>query len=470
MEEKTLDEYLEEHIRILCIDDELQVTNSLKRELRHLKWEIDFSNDPKEVLEWIKHQEYALIISDNMMPGLTGIELLGKVAGYSKDTRNILLTGNTDLNDAINAFNSKLIHFYMPKPWNKEKLLEQIHFQLEEYRSIKLKKLSFYADRELIAKGNKEIDLLKSELKQSETALELLKKTTVKRLVFDPWIQKLSFILIEPHQKISKLLEQFLRAAGVKELKTFSNASEAKTELLRNPGIDVLIMAWEGKEDESLKLLELSPMLKTKLKKPLFFATTTRGERDTVSFAVQKGIDGLLVKPFDLMTIYSRLDSTIKKFQPASHLNQVDFSAYHDMTFLIAGNDPEVNSEIMGCLTEKGISRIILVSDGNKAIRTITEKNIHVLLYDVSILDIQWNEFSDKLNEENSYLLKPALIWLSKKDKPLPGLDTVKSSLIALPMERGQILSIIQSGIESKKLEVMKLLDDLEFTGDLENE
>jgi adenylate cyclase len=90
---------------LLIVDDEQNILNAVKRL---------FSADPLPVLtalnaaegmEMMKQQAVSVIVSDNMMRGMNGIEFLEWAKNYSPDSMKILMTGYADLHAAVNAIN-----------------------------------------------------------------------------------------------------------------------------------------------------------------------------------------------------------------------------------------------------------------------------------------------------------------------------------------------------------------------------
>ena len=120
--------------KLLIVDDEEPILRALQRELRGQLLSITACNDPHSALEAVKRERFALIITDNRMPGMTGIELLEQVKRISPDTSRILLTGYTDLDSAIRAINEGEINFFIAKPWQREQLLERVAQGLEKHR------------------------------------------------------------------------------------------------------------------------------------------------------------------------------------------------------------------------------------------------------------------------------------------------------------------------------------------------
>ena len=75
-----------------------------------------------EALQLLDRHDVALIISDQRMPSMTGIDLLKRTVSVRPQMVKILLTGYTDVGALIEAINSGLVYRYLTKPWNNEDL------------------------------------------------------------------------------------------------------------------------------------------------------------------------------------------------------------------------------------------------------------------------------------------------------------------------------------------------------------
>lgn len=117
---------------VICIDDEAHNNEAIERLLRK-KYQILTTTDPQEGLNLIKKHQPALIISDQRMPQITGVELLKKSIAMSPDSIRILLTGYTDLESVIAAINEGQIYRYLTKPWEPNDLQVTIDKAYETY-------------------------------------------------------------------------------------------------------------------------------------------------------------------------------------------------------------------------------------------------------------------------------------------------------------------------------------------------
>jgi len=121
--------------RILLVDDEAENLRALERTLRN-SYEIDSCETPAAALELAVKQSYAVVISDQRMPGMTGTQLLAQMAIKHPFTTRVLLTAFTESKDMLEAINRAEIYRYVTKPWDNTDLLQTIH-QATEYYALR---------------------------------------------------------------------------------------------------------------------------------------------------------------------------------------------------------------------------------------------------------------------------------------------------------------------------------------------
>jgi len=119
-----------EAAKILCVDDEESVVNSLRRVLRSSHYEVIGFTSAPEALNYLESNEVDLIISDMRMPEMRGDEFLAKTMSITPNTVRILLTGYSDFDMTVSAINEGRIHRYMSKPWDNRELLAIINEEL----------------------------------------------------------------------------------------------------------------------------------------------------------------------------------------------------------------------------------------------------------------------------------------------------------------------------------------------------
>ena len=117
---------------VLLVDDEPLVLKSLTRSLRNDRYEIITALSGEEALEIMRKRDINVVISDQSMPRIQGIEFLVLVKMYRPATVRILLTGNADLKLAVEAVNQSEVFRFLTKPWNDGELREVIGYALEK--------------------------------------------------------------------------------------------------------------------------------------------------------------------------------------------------------------------------------------------------------------------------------------------------------------------------------------------------
>lgn len=126
--------------KILFVDDEQGILDSIKRQLRN-KFVVETALGPKEGLAAIANSgPYAVIVSDLRMPEMDGIQFLARASAAAPDSVRIMLTGNADLNNAIQAVNEGNIFRFLTKPCETETLVRLLHKGIEQNRLVTAEK------------------------------------------------------------------------------------------------------------------------------------------------------------------------------------------------------------------------------------------------------------------------------------------------------------------------------------------
>lgn len=121
--------------RILIVDDEPMITSTLSTLIEMmLDYEVVTSNDPIEIVSegYLRNNPFDLVISDFMMPGLDGLELLSEIIKQQPNIVPILLTGYSDKESAIKSINDLGLYYYLEKPWDNNDLIRIIQNGVEK--------------------------------------------------------------------------------------------------------------------------------------------------------------------------------------------------------------------------------------------------------------------------------------------------------------------------------------------------
>ena len=122
--------------KILVVDDEPANTRMLERFLRN-DFEVISAGSGSEGLDLLTIHDVALIISDQRMPEMTGVEFLMRSAEMRPHCVRIILTGYTDASSLVDALNSGVVYKYVTKPWVNTDLFQTIKRGLAHHETIK---------------------------------------------------------------------------------------------------------------------------------------------------------------------------------------------------------------------------------------------------------------------------------------------------------------------------------------------
>jgi diguanylate cyclase (GGDEF)-like protein/PAS domain S-box-containing protein len=111
---------------LLLVDDEENIIASLKRLLRRGGYRIVTANSAAQGLQRLAETEVDVIVSDQRMPGMTGVEFLRRAKDLYPDTVRIVLSGYTELQSITDAINEGAIYKFLTKPWEDELLRANI--------------------------------------------------------------------------------------------------------------------------------------------------------------------------------------------------------------------------------------------------------------------------------------------------------------------------------------------------------
>lgn len=111
---------------LLLVDDEENILTSLRRLLRKDGYEILLGNGGAQGLELLAQYPVDVILSDQRMPNMTGVEFLRQVKTAYPDTVRMVLSGYTELQSITDAINEGAIYKFLTKPWDDDQLRANI--------------------------------------------------------------------------------------------------------------------------------------------------------------------------------------------------------------------------------------------------------------------------------------------------------------------------------------------------------
>ncbi|MBI3259440.1 MAG: response regulator [Ignavibacteriae bacterium] len=152
---------------ILCIDDERVVLNGLQFQLSRnfgSKFSVEMAESGEEALELIKDildagNDIPIVISDQLMPGMKGHELLKHIHILTPATYKILLTGQSDVESITEAVNHANLYRYITKPWEGNDLILTVKEAIKGYFQDK----QLAKQNILLEQHNKQLEKLVAE-------------------------------------------------------------------------------------------------------------------------------------------------------------------------------------------------------------------------------------------------------------------------------------------------------------------
>lgn len=130
---------------ILYVDDERQNLTAFRASFRK-EYRVHIAQSGEEALALLREHQVQLIIADQRMPGMTGVELFERLIPDFPEPIRMVMTGYSDVQAIIDAINKGQIYYYITKPWKHEELRLILENGLEAYR-LKQENVSLQAEK-----------------------------------------------------------------------------------------------------------------------------------------------------------------------------------------------------------------------------------------------------------------------------------------------------------------------------------
>ncbi len=122
--------------KFLLVDDDAAVLSGYRRILGR-EFQMETALGGEQALQLVtENGPYAVVVSDMRMPGMDGIELLSRIKTLAPNTIRVMLTGNADMDTAIDAINEGAIFRFLTKPCSKEMMAKALTAALVQYRLV----------------------------------------------------------------------------------------------------------------------------------------------------------------------------------------------------------------------------------------------------------------------------------------------------------------------------------------------
>jgi len=234
---------------LLVVDDEADVVKSVQDLLRR-KYRVLGATSAREAMDIMSREEVHLVMSDQRMPGITGVEFLSKIRGEHPDAVRLLFTGYADMRAVIDAINQGNVYRYITKPWDPDELETIIDEASERYDLIveRDKLLLMLKDR------NRDLETANSELKRSNDLKQafiqvashelrtpltiLLGSVHLARISADgdgnPWLERID----QAGQRLARLVDQIVTMLVAGKFETGLQRKDTDMAALLNQAAD----------------------------------------------------------------------------------------------------------------------------------------------------------------------------------------------------------------------------------------
>jgi response regulator RpfG family c-di-GMP phosphodiesterase len=118
---------------VLFVDDEVNILKAVQRLFRNEPFRVLAASRAREALELLENESPQVVVTDQRMPEMSGVDLLSAVRERHPDVVRMMLTGYTEIDVAVEAINRGAIYRLITKPWNDEELKATIRQALEQH-------------------------------------------------------------------------------------------------------------------------------------------------------------------------------------------------------------------------------------------------------------------------------------------------------------------------------------------------
>lgn len=154
---------------VLIVDDERLVLSSIVRALRKEDYNLLTASSGQEGLMLLKEHDIHVVVSDQNMPGMTGLDFLKKVKKEYPHILTIMLTGKADLQVAVDAINEAGVYKFILKPW------DDLDFKITIRRA--LESLQLILERDSLLRQVKTRDSILKDLEREHPGITKIKRT-----------------------------------------------------------------------------------------------------------------------------------------------------------------------------------------------------------------------------------------------------------------------------------------------------
>lgn len=312
--------------RLLLVDDEPNILASLRRVFQRENYELLFARNAEEALRVLEHQSVELIMTDFMMPGKNGSELLREVRERWPQTIRIMLTGHANTDAVMGSIKDGAVYRFILKPWNDDDIRLTIALALEQYELLQRTRVLEQQTRE----QSKDLETISKLTATNRSQLAILLH---KRGWLNP--QQIQQLHREMQHQKTPVVRQLLKHEWVDFRKVF--------EMLRDDMLFEDIDLREFQPDPSLLSLIPQKICTRQLVLPL----RVQGQR--LRLAMVDPMDVNLIDELGFMTGYTIHPLLCETAQMQAKLAEIfgDTNELDDLATRVGSDDPYEGIEIV---------------------------------------------------------------------------------------------------------------------------
>jgi len=192
---------------LLIVDDEKPILDSISRILRKYPFQLATALSARQAMELMEEKQLRpkVVISDQRMPGISGVEFLKWVREHHPEIVRVLLTGYGDLETAKQAINLGGIYRYLEKPWDEKELIQTVQEGVNLYNLLKMTQIKSQELEKGLEKRERKIKQLRREITELNQTYQELSKEYLQL-----WQDLFKFSFSGPLQELSRELEFIL--------------------------------------------------------------------------------------------------------------------------------------------------------------------------------------------------------------------------------------------------------------------
>jgi two-component system response regulator HupR/HoxA len=168
---------------ILFVDDEPEILESLRLTFAD-EYAVQTARGGEQALAVVKAREVGVILADQRMPGMTGIELLRQVKALQPDAVRMVLTAYTDVEALLNAINTGEVYRYLTKPWEPADLAQAVRQAADRYELLRENRRLFQELDQAHLKLCKDYEALRGEIVQQYQFEEIIGRSRAMEKLF----------------------------------------------------------------------------------------------------------------------------------------------------------------------------------------------------------------------------------------------------------------------------------------------